>query len=87
MKKENIESNFINILIKDLNGNKYIMNVNSSMKIYSLKYLISNQINIPIENYTLFFDGKKYNENNTLESCYITKDTIIQISQRMSSFF
>jgi hypothetical protein len=86
--QENIKnSNYMSLSIKDMNGKNYHIIVDSNTTVNSLKRIVLNQINSPNENQILFFDGKKFNENNTLNDCNINSDTKIHIVSRVSSFF
>ena len=86
--QENIEkTNYMNLSIKDMNGKTHPIIVESSTTVNTLKRIVLNQIRIPNENHILFFDGKKFNENNTLNDCNINSDTKIHIVSRVSSFF
>ena len=88
MNKENVEnSSYMSLSIKDINGKSYPIIVESNTTVNSLKRIVLNQIKSPNENHTLFFDGKKFNENNTLNECNINKDTKIHIVSRVSSIF
>ena len=85
MNKEN--NNYMNLTIKDINGKTHPILVDSNTTVNSLRKTILNQINSPNENQTLYFDGKKFNDNNTLNECNINNDTKIHIVSRVSSFF
>jgi hypothetical protein len=86
--QENIEkSSYMSLSIKDMNGKTHPIIVNSNTTVNSLKRIVLGQIKIPNENQTLFFDGKKFNENNTLNECNISSNTKIHIVSRVSSFF
>ena len=85
MNKEN--NNFMNLSIKDINGKTHPIIVDSNTTVNSLKRIVLNQIKSPNENHTLFFDGKKFNENNTLNDCNINNNTKIHIVSRVSSIF
>jgi len=86
--KENKEiPSYINLSIKDMNGKIYSILVDSNTTINSFKRVVLGQIKIPNENHTLFFDGKKFNEHNTLNECNINSSTKIHIVSRVSSFF
>ena len=86
--KENInKTNYMNLSIKDINGKTHPIIVDSNTTVNTLKRIVLNQINSPNENQILFFDGKKFNENNTLNDCNINSYTKIHIVTRVSSFF
>jgi len=90
MNKENMNienTNYINLTIKDINGKTHPIIVDSNTTVSAFKRIVLNQIKNPNENQTFFFDGKKYNENNTLNECNITQNTQIHIVSRVSSFF
>jgi hypothetical protein len=88
MNKENLENhNYMSLSIKDINGKTHPIIVDSNTTVNTLKRIVLNQINTTNENQTLFFDGKKFNENNTLSECNINKNTQIHIVSRVSSFF
>ena len=88
MNKENLENpNYMSLSIKDINGKTHPIIVDSNTTVNTLKRIVLNQINSSNENQTLFFDGKKFNENNTLNDCNINSDTKIHIVSRVSSFF
>jgi len=86
--KENTEiPSYMTLSIKDMNGKIHSILVDSSITVNSLKRIVLGQIKIPNENPTLFFDGKKFNDYNTLNECNINSSTKIHIVSRVSSFF
>jgi len=78
---------YMTLSIKDMSGKIYSIFVDSNSTVYSLKRIVLGQIRIFNENPTLLFDGKKFNDNNTLNECNINSSTKIHIVSRVSSFF
>ena len=78
---------YMTLSIKDMNGKIHSILVDSNTTINSFKRVVLGQIKIPDENHILFFDGKKFNEHNTLNECNINSSTKIHIVSRVSSFF
>jgi hypothetical protein len=90
-KKDNRENkeipSYMTLSIKDMSGKIHSILVDSNITINSLKRIVLGQIRIFNENPTLLFDGKKFNDNNTLNECNINSSTKIHIVSRVSSFF
>jgi hypothetical protein len=78
---------YMTLSIKDMSGKIYSIFVDSNTTVNSLKRIVLGQIRIFNENPTLLFDGKKFNDNNTLNECNINSSTKIHIVSRVSSFF
>lgn len=59
------------IIVNQPNGETIYAETNSTMKIYQLKQLLSEQTNIPSHTFMLMFAGSELDEETTVGDCQI----------------